>query len=100
MLTERQNQFLGFSVDLSFQKVNRLFILWFENEDDRKVHTGCYLSKVEIKDCNVIIDGKNFFDEPVKSDMRTYNNVQKIATRQGDDYKTGCLLDYPYFKEH
>ena len=41
-----------------------------------------------------------FFDQPVKSDRRTYDNVRKIATGQGDDYTTGCLLNYPYFKDH
>ena len=41
-----------------------------------------------------------FFDEPVKSDMRTYDNIRKIATGQGDDDITGCLLDYKYFNEH
>ena len=40
------------------------------------------------------------FDQPVKSDRRTYDNVRKIATGQGDDYTTGCLLNYPYFKDH
>ena len=45
-------------------------------------------------------DGKKpFFDETVKSDIRTYDNIQKISTRQRDGYKTGCLLDYLYFKE-
>ena len=40
-----------------------------------------------------MIDGKNFFDQPIKSNMRTYDNVRKIATDQGDDYTTGCLLE-------
>ena len=40
---------------------------------------------------------ENFFDQPVKNDMRTYDNIQKIATGQGDDYTTSCLLDYNYF---
>ena len=57
-------------------------------------------SKSKRKDYNVITDGENLFDQPVKSDMRTYDNIQKIGTGQGDDYATGCLLDYPYFKEH
>ena len=43
---------------------------------------------------------KNFFDQPAKSDMRTYDNIRKIATSQEDDYTTGCLLDYNYFNEH
>ena len=47
-----------------------------------------------------MIDGKNFFDEPVKNDKLTYENIRKISTGQGDDYKTGCLLDYIYFKKY
>ena len=47
-----------------------------------------------------MIDGKNFFDQPINSDLKTYENIRKIATGQGDDYATGCLLDYPYFKEN
>ena len=40
------------------------------------------------------------FDQPVRYDLRTYDNIQIIATGQGDDYTTGCLLDYPYFKKY
>ena len=72
----------------------------FENENDRKVHTRYYLPKVELKDYNVMIDGKQFFDQPVKNYLRTYENIQKFATGQGDDYKTVCLLDYNYFKNY
>ena len=45
-----------------------------------------------------MIDGKNFFDQPINSDLKTYENIRRIATGQGDDYTTGCLLDYSYFK--
>ena len=48
----------------------------------------------------LLIDGRNFFDQPIKNDLKTYDNIRKIATDQGDDYTTGCLLDYIYFKEH
>ena len=64
----------------------------FKNEENRKVSTRYYLPKVEIKEYNVMIDGKNFFDQPAKSS----NNIRKIATGQGDDYTTG----YNYFKEY
>ena len=47
-----------------------------------------------------MIDEKNFFDQPVKNDKVTYENIRKIATGQGDDYTTGCLLDYIYFKNY
>ena len=47
-----------------------------------------------------MIDGQNFFDQPVKYNLRTYDNIRNIAVSQGDDYTTGCLLDYPYFKKY
>ena len=47
-----------------------------------------------------MIDGKNFFDQPVNSNLKTYENIRRIATGQGDDYTTDCLLDYSYFKEN
>ena len=45
-----------------------------------------------------MIDSKNFFDQPINSNSETYNNIRKISTGEGDDYATGCLLDYTYFK--
>ena len=45
-----------------------------------------------------LIDGRSFFDQPINSMSKTYENIRKIATGKGDDYTTGCLLDYPYFK--
>ena len=47
-----------------------------------------------------MIDGKNFFDQPVKNDKVTYENIRKITIDQGDDYTTGCLLGYTYFKKY
>ena len=47
-----------------------------------------------------MIDGRNFFDQPINSMAKTYENIGKIAIGQGDDYTTGCLLDYSYFKDH
>ena len=47
-----------------------------------------------------MIDGRNFFDQPVKNNSITYDNIQKIATNQGDDYTTGCILDYNYFNNY
>ena len=47
-----------------------------------------------------MIDRKKFFDQPIKNDKVTYENIRKIATGQGDDYTTGCLLDYTYFKKY
>ena len=47
-----------------------------------------------------MIDSKNFFDQPINSMNKTYENIRKIATGQGDNCTTGCLLDYSYFKDH
>ena len=78
-------------VDPSFQGVNRRFALSFENEDDGRSHSNYYLAKVEVKD-NVMIDGKNFFDQPINSDFKTHENIRKIATGQGDYYTTDCSI--------
>ena len=69
--TYAQNRYLNHLVNPSFQGVNRLFVLSFENENDRTSHSNYYLPKVEIKDYNVMIDGKNFFDQPINSDLKT-----------------------------
>ena len=47
-----------------------------------------------------MIDGKNFFDQPINSMARTYENIRKTTKGKGDDYTTGCLLEYSYFKNH
>ena len=86
-------------VEPSFQGVNRLFILVFENDTQRTSAKGHYLPNVELKDYNVMINGENFFDQPVKDNKVTYGNIRKIATGQGNDYTTRCLLDYPYSKD-
>ena len=50
-----------------------------------------------MKNDNIMIDGQNLFDQPIKNNLITYDNIRKIAPGQGDDYTTGCLLDYIYF---
>ena len=94
-----QNQNLNHLVEPSFQGVNRLFVLALEN-DDHRISTKRYnLPTVEIKDYNIMINGENFFDQPIKNNRVTYENIRKIATGQGDDYTTGYLLDYSYFAD-
>ena len=96
----RWNPNLNHLVEPSFQGVNRLFVLAFEDDAQRISNKRYYIPNVEIKDYNVMIDGKNFFDQPVKNDKVTYENIRKITIGQGDDYTTGCLLDYTYFKKY
>ena len=89
-----QNENLDYLIEPSFQGVNRLFILAFEHDNDndwRATNTRYDIPNVEIKDCNVMIDGKNFFDQPAKNDKVTYDSIRKITIGQGDDYTTGCL---------
>ena len=95
-----QNANLNHLIEPSFQGVNRLFVLAFEDDAQRISRKRYYIPNVEIKDYNVMIDGKNFFDQPVKNDKVTYENIRKITIGQGDDYTTGCLLDYTYFKKY
>ena len=96
---ERVNQYLDFLTDPSFQGVNRLFVLPFENRAQKTSCKRYYLPTKEIKSY-VMIDGQNFFDQPIRNNLITYDNIRKIETGQGDDYTTGCLLDYNYFKNN
>ena len=73
------DRYLDFWIDPNFQGVNRLFTFLFENKDDQTVHTKYYLTTVEMKD--VMIDRKIVIDQPVKSSMRTYNNIKKNCNR-------------------
>ena len=82
----RQNTNLHNLVEPSFQEVNRFFVLAFEGDTQRTSHSGYFLPNVEIKNYNIVINGENFFDEPIKNNKVTYENIRKIATGQGDDY--------------
>ena len=80
-----QNPNLHHLIEPSFQGVNRVFVLAFENDAQRTVHSGYYLPNVEIKNYNVMIDGENFFDHPIKDNKVTYENIRKLATGKEDD---------------
>ena len=94
-----QNPNLNYLVEPSFQGVNRLFVLAFENDAQRTAHNCYYLPTVGVKFYDIMINGENFFDQPIKNNKVTYENIRKINTGQGDDYTTGCLLDYSYFAD-
>ena len=98
--TYAQNKYLNHLINPSFQGISRPFVLSIENENDRTSHSTYYLSKLEIKDYNVMIDGRDVFDQPINSMNEKYQNIRQIATGQGNDYKTACLLNYSYFKNH
>ena len=70
-----QNPNLNHLVEPSFQGVNRLFVLAFEGDDNRTAHDSYYLPTVEIKDYNIMINGESFFDQPIKNNKVTYENI-------------------------
>ena len=89
---------LNYLIDTTFNKVNRLFVLRVENEDNRTSFSKCFTPSVEIKDFNVLIDGKRFFDVPVKNKEDARKKI--IEMSKNNDYKTGNLLGYDYFSNH
>ena len=70
------------------------------NRVQRDSHRKYFLPRVDITNCNVLIDGRNFYDQPINDQIKKYDDIRKIATGKGDNYTTGCLLDYQYFKDH
>ena len=92
-------------LDSSWQGVKRLFVLAYNNnEGNNQVSVDSYkkyfLPRVKIENCNIQIDGKNFYDQPTNDSIKQYDKIRKISTGQGDDYTTGCLLDFAYFENN
>ena len=98
MSNQTINSNLNDLIDPTFTKVNRLFVLSYENETDRTSFSKYYEPKVEIKDFNVLIDVKPFFEIPVKNKEEAYKQI--IGISKNNDYTTGNLLDYEYFSKH
>ena len=88
------------------QGVERLFVLAFDNTDNgnKKVERDCHgkysLPRVNITNYNVLIDDRNFYDQPLGDQIKKYGKIRKKATGQGDVYTTEYLLDYQYVKDH
>ena len=59
-----------------------------------------FLAKVKIDNYSIEIEDRNFYDQPINDSIKQYDEVRKISTGQGDDYTTGCLLDYSYFEKN
>ena len=90
------------TLDVSFQGINRLFVLGFargDNDSKRNGYINYYLPRVDIAKYNVLIDGRNFYDQPINDKIRQYDEIRNVATGKGDNYATGYLLDYKYFKD-
>ena len=105
MTVQSKNNNLNYLIDPTFTTVNNLFVLSFERieennvkKDHRDSFSHYYVPNVEIKDFNVLIDGKSFFDLPVKNEEEAYEKI--IDMSNNNDYTTGNLLDFAYFKEN
>ena len=92
MTNQTKNNNLNYLIDPTFTKVNRLFVLSFENENDRTSFSKYYVPKFKIKDFNVQTDGKSFFDMTIKNGEEKYEQI--IEMRRNNDYTTGNQLDY------
>ena len=98
MTTKAINNNLNILIDPTFTNVNRLFVLAYQDADDRQSFSQFYLPKVLVKDFNVIIDKLAFFDLPIKTEEEAYEKIIDIC--RNNEYTTGNLLDYEYFKKH
>ena len=96
------------TIDSSCQGINRLFVLAYEGGDNTvtaNFHRRYFLPRVEIKNYNIEIDGRNFDDQPINNQetndlVKQHDELRKVSTGQGDDYTIGCLLDFAFFKRN
>ena len=101
MSIQQQNNNLNYLIDPTFTNVNRLFVLSFPRNnktDSRYSFSNYYVPKDKINNFNVLIDGKSFFDLPVKNNEEADEKI--IDLSNNSDYTTGNLLDYAYYKKH
>ena len=97
------NVFKYINLDPSFQGFNRLFVMAYNRADGQPTRNGptkYYLPRIDLEKYNVIIDGRNFYDNPIESDIEKYRELKKVMIGKGEDYTTGSLLDFDYFKKH
>ena len=97
------NVFKYINLDPSFQGVNRLFVMTYNRANGQPTRNGqrkYYLSRIDLEKYNVIIDGRNFYDNPIESDTEKYRELKKVMIGKGEDYTTGSLLDFNYSDKH
>ena len=92
-------------LDLSYERVKRLFVLAYDNTSgDNQASIDSFKkilsSDSKTENYNIEIDGRNFYKQPINDSVKQYDEVRKISTGQGDDYRTGCLLDFAYFEKN
>ena len=92
-------------LDLSYERVKRLFVLAYDNTSgDNQASIDSFKkilsSDSKTENYNIEIDGRNLYKQPINDSVKQYDEVRKISTGQGDDYRTGCLLDFAYFEKN
>ena len=91
------------NLDPSFQGVNRLFVMAYNRANGQPTRNGqqkYYLPRIDLEKYNVIIDGRNFYGNPIESDIEKYRELKKVMIGKGADYTTGSLLHFNYFDKH
>ena len=99
-----EEKYITERLDASYQGVNRLFVLAYDNTaGNNQVSVDSFkkyfLPRVKIENYNMEIDQKNFYYQPINDTIQQYDEIRKIQTGQVDDYTTGCLLDFAYFEK-
>ena len=88
---------------LVFKELEKLFVLTYGRENNNTTensHRKYFLPSVKIKNYNIEINGRNFYDQPINDSIKQYDEVKKVSTGQDDDYASGCLLDFAYFAKN
>ena len=103
--TYNDNDYIRELLDASYQGVKRLFVLAYRDRGGANTitpdsHRRYFLPRVKIKNHNINIDGRNVYYQPIDDLIKQYDEVRKVSARQGDDYTTSWLLDFPYFKSN
>ena len=99
------NNYKRYLLDANIPGLNKLFVMGFnnnavKNQVLRNSHRKYFLPRIDIKDYNALIDGRNFYDQNISDDFKKYEELRKIMTGRGEDYTTGSLLDYDYWKNN
>ena len=98
-----ENEYIRERLDASFQGHNKLFALPYasgNNITNESSYRKYFLQRLKIKNYNIEIDGRNFYDQPINDWIKQDDEIRKISTGQGGDYTTGCLLDFSYFEKN
>ena len=105
MANNNEEKYIRELLDSSYQGVKRLFVLAYCNtEGNNQISIDSsknyFLPRIKIETYNIEIDGRNVYDQPINDSIKQYDKIRKISTGQGDDYTTGCFLDFDYFEKN